>query len=175
MLPLTGGSGGEEPWRILTAMRPLRGFSLLELIVVMAMIGILATLAGFYLRPPAHVVAANDLQALFQQARVEAVTRNRAVAVTFQGATGTFEVLANTTGGAVSCSTGTSTVRTLALSEYPRVTATVTIPSDGFLWLPNGLVSACSTGSLPSANVEFVHNGQTARVVVTPAGRVVRQ
>jgi len=73
-----GGVRGHIPYRILA-----RGFTLLELLIVMAIVGITLGMVSFNARPSGQQVLQNDAQRialLLQLARDEAIVRNRPIA-----------------------------------------------------------------------------------------------
>lgn len=73
-----GGARGHLPYRIL-----VRGFTLLELLVVMAIVGITLGVVSLNAAPDGQQVLQNDarrIALLLQLARDEAIVRNRAIA-----------------------------------------------------------------------------------------------
>ena len=72
------------------ADRRRRGVTLVELLISIGIIGILLSLTSF-LRTPSSTVFARDAQSLYQQARLEAVKRNRPVAVIWDADAGRLE------------------------------------------------------------------------------------
>lgn len=60
-----------------------QGFSLAEVLMALAILGILLSLGFSQLKPPAARALAGSVKTVIQQARFEAIKRNRAVTVIF--------------------------------------------------------------------------------------------
>lgn len=110
------------------------GLTIIEMLIVLAILGILLAIAIPNLRPPAAQLAANSVQAFVQQARFEAIRLNGEVGVTFEN--GRFTSRAGGCSGSV--------VRALDLLEYPQVAAS----GGSFQWLHNGEARSCTGGAI---------------------------
>ena len=143
---------------------------MLEVLAVVAVVGILATIGFVNLRTPGPQLFANDLRALVQQARHEAVKRNVPVAVMWDAAGGRFVTTLPAGGGP--CDGGTELAQR-RLTEYPRLTITTTfVDGEGVVWLPNGHARSCELRAFERA-IATIRDGRTVRtVVVTLTGRV---
>jgi prepilin-type N-terminal cleavage/methylation domain-containing protein len=151
------------------------GATLLEVLVVIAVFGVLVAIGAYRLQAPAQAVAANDVEALIQRARIEAVKLNRAVAVTFSDADRTFTMRSNDVGGGASCDANTTVLRTLDIRDvYPRVTVQVVVGDggQGVVWLPNGLVRSCVSAGRGTMTAVMSFDGRSSTVTVAQSGRV---
>ena len=91
------------------------GFTVIEMMLVVAIIGILLAVGFVQLRAPSTRLFANDLKAQLQQAKFEAVKRNAPVAVAWDGGAQSFSTRFDT---AASDPCNGATV--LAVSESER-------------------------------------------------------
>ena len=154
-----------------------RGFSLLELIIVMAMLAIFLAIGFTQMRPPSSRVFANDLKIQIQQARYEAIKRNRPVAVVWEASTQRFTTrlnLANPT-LPLACS-GSTVLVTKQGADYPGLNISSQLASGaGVVWLPNGQARRCD-GGLPEPTRTTVSDHRATRFVdITLTGRVLIQ
>lgn len=160
-----------------------QGFTLIEMLVVMGILGILMALGVARIRPPEARLFANSLKAQIVQAKIEAIKRNRPVSVLWNSNTRSFTtlVMINEDSTALPCTltaTTTTTLNTKLVSEYPNVTASNVFTSSGttpaLVWFPNGSPRFCNNNPVPSANttVRIADRRHTIYVRVAPAGRV---
>ena len=152
--------------------RRIGGFTLIEAIVTIAVLGTLLAVGIAMIQPPSARLFANDLRSQMQQARFEAVKRNRPVAVVWLVDNGRFETRLSTDPAlnANACE-GTVVLNRKATSDYRNVTVATTM-GEGIMWLPNGQARTCA-GGLNVASETTVSSGDAVRrVVVNLAGRV---
>lgn len=147
------------------------GFTLIELLIALAIIGILSAFAAFAFRAPASRHAANAFSSLMQDARIEAVKRNRAVLVTVDPGSSTVTLRALNASGSVNCAGASSLVRSLGFEDYRGVTVSTDMPSNQLLWLPNGRTQRCS-GGLVSNTTSFSTSDRTFDVGVSTIGEI---
>lgn len=168
-------------------MRSLRGFTLIELMVTVAVLAILMTLAApsfadFFQRYRLRG-AADDVASLLVTARTEAMTRNRDVSVVFKGSDAAWCVgaimaaepttLGDAVGAAPDCNcTGDCMIGGRVTeahgSDYAGVARVVTPASFVFDRLTGAVspLSAAGTTSFKSPNQKY-----TLAVDVSPLGR----
>lgn len=148
------------------------GFSLVEVMIVLAVVAILFALVARQAKPPHVTVFGNDLAAIIQQSRYESVQRNSGVAVVHVANKG-FEVR-TIPGNNASCSaTDYEVLRSLNFEGHGSVN--VSMNKAGIIWLPNGLVLACD-GSQPFINISiFDNSGKTRALTINSIGRVELQ
>lgn len=149
------------------------GFSVLEMLIAVAIAGILLAIGVVNLRAPAARLFANDLKAQIEQARFEAIRRNAPVAVRWEAADGRFATRLDPTSTRVpdTCD-GSSVLVTRQLDEYRNVTVDVSQWSGGVVWLPSGQGRTCTGAPAIGGEIE-VTDGRTTRVVaVSVGGRV---
>ncbi|MBW2075598.1 MAG: GspH/FimT family pseudopilin [Deltaproteobacteria bacterium] len=152
-------------------MRRSQGFSVVELIIVMAIIGVLMVIAvpdflGY--SPRARVKsAARDIVSNMQQARINAIKSSSSWAIQFDTGSACYRVLSDD-GADDTWNTGDDTVyRTVNLSDYPGVSYGSgaspqnrpggSYPSDGVSFSSNR-VTFKSNGTSESGTV-YVQNG----------------
>lgn len=147
------------------------GFTAIELLIALGIVGILMGIGVVALRPPASRLAAQDFQALLQEARMEAIKRNRPVSVHLDADAGTVTVQASAQSTNVSCAGSATQIGELEMSSYRGVSAQTSMANAQMLWLPNGRAQRCN-GGLMASNTTF-SDGRTAFVVaVSAAGQV---
>lgn len=151
------------------------GFTLIELLVVLAVFGILASLT-FVLRAPVATVYARDAQAIFQQARLEAVKRNRPVAVVWDATSGRLESRVSTAGNTVgeACA-GDVVIRALDPGEYGRLTITPEFEHGGAVWLPSTLMRGCTGAVTQTQRLTVADSRRSVAVVLSTTGEVTTQ
>ncbi len=149
-----------------------RGFTLIEMLIAIAILGILSTLA-LSLRAPVASVFARDVQALYQQARLEAVKRNRPVAVVWDGEAGRLEARVSTGAPTVGAAcAGDVLVRGLAPDEYGRMTVTADFAHGGAVWLPSTLMRGCAGPATSAQTLTIADTRRTVAVRVSTTGEV---
>lgn len=155
-------------------MKIRAGFTLLELLIVIAIMGIFMALGVPMLRPPSSYLFANDVKAMIQQARFESIKRNVPVAVVWSDSAKTFTTQFHPTDSQISqaCdSTGTEKLRVKNLTEYRNLNVTSAFQTSGLVWLPTGLGRQCTGGAM--MNGTTITDGRVAyRIVTSSAGRV---
>lgn len=147
------------------------GFTAIELLIAMGIMGILIGIGVVALRPPASRLAAQDFQALLQEARMEAIKRNRPVSVHVDVDDGTVLVRASTLTTNVSCEGSATQIGELEVSSYRGVAAQTTMANAQMLWLPNGRSQRCN-GGLMASNTTFSDGRSAFVVAVSAAGQV---
>ena len=133
------------------AMRRLHdrraGFTVIEMVLVLAVLGVLLSVGGLSMRTPAARTAANATQSFVQQARFEAVKTNRPVVVrVLQDGRG-MSASRTSAANVVACASSVDAFRTLDVKEYRGVTLVGS--GAAFVWLPTGQPRACPSGSSP--------------------------
>lgn len=148
------------------------GFTLLEMLVILSIMGIFFGLGTYMLRPSSAYLFTNDLKAMIQQARYEAIKRNIPVAVVWNNDTQTFTTRFNITDPTLTqaCS-GTTILNTKRLTEYYNMSVQTPFAQNGLVWLPSGLGAQCG-GGLMMNSTTLTDGRVTYSVTVSSAGRV---
>lgn len=156
------------------------GFTLLELLVVIAIMGIFMALGVPMLRPPSSYLFANDVKAMIQQGRYEAIKRNTPVAVVWNGNTksyttrfdknnitfSSFATLCTDTGGSIEI------INTKQASDYRSISVSTNMTRDGIVWLPTGLAKSCTGSGLSNGRITINDGRKPYYVIVSSAGRI---
>lgn len=153
--------------------RRTSGFSTIELLIVIAILGILATIGYTRINPPSARLFSNDLKAMIHQARYEAIKRNQPVAFVWDEAAESFYIRldSNAVGVNAQCD-GDSSLVTKQLSEYRQVSVDVSMLTDGIVWLPTGQARSCSGSPMVSSSIEVTSQDIVRRVEITMGGKV---
>lgn len=153
-------------------MAPTRsGFTVVEMIVVLAVIAVLASVAVGFVRPSAELRAANAVKNLLLFSRAQALWQGVAVAVTQLPLGGGFTVSRGPFEEPGVCHGGQA-VNRLLLSDYPGVRVTSGFPSGGITWLPSGSGRTCDGSGVISTTLTLTGLGGSADVIVSSLGRV---
>jgi type IV fimbrial biogenesis protein FimT len=138
--------------------RRLRGFTLIELVVVMAIIGILAVLSlpsfGTWMANSRIRTVAEALQNDLRKAQSEAVLRNRQVAF----------VLTNSTATAGSAIVANATARNWAIYRVPLLSSADVEGEDSFV-----------QANVQASNSDTTITGDAATICFNSVGRLVTQ
>jgi prepilin-type N-terminal cleavage/methylation domain-containing protein len=125
------------------------GFSLVEMLVAIAVLGILLSIPFLVISSPNARLFTEELKSFLEQNRFEAIKRQYPVAITWDSINKVF-IASQIASPSVSCSSGTELSR-LELSKFPRLDLTQNQLSSGIVWLPNGFVKDCNGLNLTSA------------------------
>lgn len=156
-----------------SAMRRVRlqGFTLIEVLVCLAVLGSVAGIGLAFARPATDMRAAAAIKSLILWARAEALWHGVSVAVHELPLGAGFEVR-RLAGGGSDCEAGEVIGRSL-MTEHPGVRiGTGFGDRGGLVWLPTGSGRACSGGGVISATVVVLSRSGTSRVVISSLGRV---
>lgn len=153
-------------------MVSVRGVSLLELIVVLAIIGILLGIGYALLRPNPARHAAIALASELTAARLQALAAGMPVAVLLSTDRRTVFRKAGAVGEDADqvCASGAVAHR-LDWGRFPRVELTSGLER-GIVWFPTGWGRACGGGGVYNDRIELAGPAARYAVVVSSAGRV---
>lgn len=147
------------------------GFTLLEVIVAIAILGILLAIGAARFRGSDARAYSNDVKALVQQARFEAVKRNVPISVTWNAAADEFRTILPSDAGSP-CSLGT-VLATASHAGYRRVEVDPGFSDgQGIVWIPSGQARSCSMGAFSPTIARIADANQDYVVTVTLTGRV---
>lgn len=147
------------------------GFTLVELIVVMAVIAIAGAIASGIARPSNELRAAGAVKSMLVFARLQALWQGTVVAVTPLPLGGGFTVSRGPFDTSGSCQGGRVLSR-LLLSEYPGVRLSSGFSGGGLAWLPSGSGRSCAGGGVISSTLTLTGLRGAANVIVSSLGRV---
>lgn len=158
-----------------TSIHHQAGFSVLEMLVVVAILGIVGSFLTVFGGTPSVRLYTDDIQSLLQQARLEAIKRNRPVAVTWDNATQTFSTRYLPSPGSntiASACAGTTVVTSRAATQYNNLTVVSTLPGNGLVWLPNTLLSTCGGAMTGTETITISDAKQSIVISISTAGQV---
>ncbi len=147
------------------------GLSMLEIIITLGIIAILFGLIANAARPPFTTVFANDLAAVVQQSRYEAIQSNGPVVLVHVANKG-FEVRTPSNTNSPCSTTNAQLLRSLNFTGYGTVN--VSMNKQGIIWFPNGLVIACD-GTQATVNIsvfDAAGKNKTREITINSIGRV---
>jgi len=167
----------------------------MEVMVVLAIVGVVAAMASRSLTRPAPARFANEVQAAMQRARFEAIRRNRAVVFAWESSTSQFVTrvkgaeasAANSQSCRLNAAQGDVQISAMKLSDQRglQVASTFTgealTPSgtiSGVVWQPTGLARQCNATTMTAGQytLSATRGGAaSAQVRVSAAGRVRQQ
>ncbi len=145
------------------------GFTLLEVLVALAVLAIVASVAMAFARPAHAVRAANAVRGTLLWARTEAIWRG--VPVSVQPTAGPGIALRAEADGAAPWCAGGQQIATLRLSAYPGVALEQGLER-GLVWLPTGGARTCSGGGVINGRIRLRDRLRAVDVVVSSLGRV---
>ena len=155
-------------------MRPKQGFTLIEMMVTLAVAGIFLAIAAVNLRVPSATLMSNDLQAFIYQARLQAVKHNRPVAVVWNAANKTFSMRYNSGSGATLANTCTSTtiLQTKSTDDYRNISFSGDLSTNSLVWLPSGLLSTCNGPATTPFSYVISDGKHTRTLIASLAGKI---
>lgn len=145
------------------------GLTLVELLVLLAVLGVLLSVAWSVVRPDNAQQAAQSVRTAILWARANAIWRGVSVAVT-DLADGAGLVLSVGHAADSSCSGGTELAR-VRMSEHAGVSLLAGLPR-GLVWLPDGSGRSCDGGGVISATLRLQGARRAVNVIVSSLGRV---
>ncbi len=150
--------------------RSSQGFTLLEALIAISIIGILLGIGIPRFAGSDARAYSNDVKALVQQARFEAVKRNVPIAVVWNASADEFRTVLGTV--AEPCVPGT-VLATARHSEYRRVEVDPGFgDGQGIVWLPSGQARSCGLGAFSPTIARIADQNREFVVTVTLTGRV---
>ncbi len=150
--------------------RGVSGFTLAEVLVVLAVLGVAASLGLASARPSPEGRAARAVRSLFVQARVLAMWSGAPVAVVeLPGGAGF--AAGRVAAGEGGCGAGEA-LAAVRLRDFPGVDVVQGLWSGGLYWLPSGSGRACGGGGVVSGTVVLRGPRGAASVIVSSLGRV---
>ena len=149
------------------------GLTVIEMLIAVAIAGILLAIGVVNLQAPAARLFANDLKAQLEQARFEAIKRNAPVAVVWDAAGDRFVTrLDPDTATVAAACVGSDVLQVRRPNEYRNVAVNVMGWSGGVVWLPSGQGRTCAGAPAIGGDISIT-DGRTTRVVrVSVGGRV---
>lgn len=145
------------------------GFTLLEVLVVLAVLALVSGIGMAAFRPSLEVRAASAVRSLVLQARAQAVWSGDSVAVVESAGGTSFSALSMTSKGG--CEPG-SALASLRLLDFPGVRLVDGLRAGGLYWLPSGSGRSCSGGGVISDTLLFEGPRGKAALVISSLGRV---
>jgi prepilin-type N-terminal cleavage/methylation domain-containing protein len=150
------------------------GFTLVEMLVTLGVIGILLGLVGFMLRVPSAQLLANDVQSAISQARLQSIKYNQPVSVMWDSANQRFSSRrSNDSTITKACARTTTPYANKSVNEYGgSPTVTLSPAGAGLVWLPSGLLTTCTGVPTATTIITITANNITRRLSISPVGEV---
>ena len=152
------------------------GVTVMEMLIVIAIAGILLGIGVVRVQPPESRLFANDVKAQIEQARYEAIRRNGPVAVVWEAGPERFATRLDPNDPTVgSTCNGPLVLQSRALSDYRSVeliSGASGAWSGGVVWLPSGQGRTCNGGPAIGGTITITDGRTTHVVEVSVGGRV---
>lgn len=145
------------------------GLTLVELLVLLAVLGVLLSVAWAAARPDNAQRGAQAVRAAILWGRANAIWRGVSVAITDLGE-GAGLVLRVADAAGSPCAGGWELAR-VRMSEHAGVNLLAGLPR-GLVWLPDGSGRSCDGGGVISATLRLQGARRAVNVVVSSLGRV---
>ncbi len=143
-------------------------FTIIELVITLAVVAICLTLAFAILRRPTATIAAQELARIVRHARWSAVTSgNPAILLTPDHG----QSIVLVPGPAWSCDPAAAGARTVVWEQHRR-RLVVGWPARGVAFAPDGFPRSCLGDGVGSATATIVDGKSQAAVIVSSLGRV---
>lgn len=150
------------------------GLTMIEMLIVIAILGILAAIAVPQLRAPASRVAADSVSSTIQHGRFEAIKLNRPVVVRVDPDNSRIDLVEGNDATVIDCAAEAKVLRTLELDDYRRVAFSG--GATEFVWLPSGQLRACNGAWLTAdVTLELTDERRSSTVHVSTGGEVTVQ
>ncbi len=147
-------------------MRSCRGFTLIELMVIMAIMAILVTVAAPSMSDSIArrrvEGAANELQADMQYAKTQSASANTNV-----------QIITTTSGYTIGTATTPSLYKTIALESNTTLTSGVTINFEPYRSLPNAAATVTVSNSSTVAQLSVKVDANGIIKMCSPNGKIV--
>ncbi len=148
--------------------RATSGVSLIEVIIVVAIVGVLTSLAAFSVRPSTAQTYANTIHSFIMKARFDAVRLNQPVHVSWNAVAGTFEARLGSANAW--CAPNGEVLAQMEPLRIDRLD--VTVIGDTLVWIPSGQVRTCNGGFVAPV-VATIRDRAHVRLVEIGAGGLV--
>jgi len=150
------------------------GVTIIEIVVVMAILAVTLGIGVSFIRPPGAQAYATSLRNLVLQARFEAIRRNEPVVVAWDA--GVQEFVARVAGTSQWCQDLGVELNRSNAADIGRLAVTTTVVGNGALvWIPSGQARGCARQPFDEDFADVTDNRTTLRVVIGSAGRVIIQ